>query len=98
MTEARINEIISAIGTNEARIKTLVEMSPEEASAKLHSEGFDISAEELIEFGRYCAEHGTQDIEMDEEQLENVSGGSVTAAVLLIGVLAGMMLARKNPW
>lgn len=98
MNEKRINEIISAMGTDEDQIKALLELSPEEAAAKFKAQGFEVSADELVDFGKYCAEHVDQSGEINETQLENVSGGSIMGAAFLVGVIGGMILARKNPW
>ena len=98
INEARINEIAIAMGTNEEQIKAMFELSAEEAAAQFQAKGYDFTAEELEAFAANLKSMVSQSEELDENALDNVSGGSVTACVFLVGVLAGMIIAKKNPW
>ena len=96
LNEAKINEIAAAMGTDEAKIKAYVEMTPEDAAAEFSKMGYDITANDLVEFGEYITNKAAEG-EINEADLDQVSGGSVTGAVFLIGVLVGMT-AAKNGW
>ncbi len=98
IAESRINEIALAMGTDENRIKALVELSPEEAAAELNKQGYNFTTEEIIDFGAYIVNTTKAKDEVDEEMLEQVSGGSVTAAVFVAGVIIGMVANKKGWW
>lgn len=98
ISEARINEIAGAFGTNEEQVKELFNLPVEEAVAQFKAKGYDFSVEELEAFAEHLKGMVAQGEELDEDALTNVSGGSVTACVFLIGVLGGMIIARRNPW
>lgn len=76
MTEERLNEIAQAIGADEARAKALFELSPEAAAEKLTKEGFAVTADELIAFGKEAKKALSKvEGELGENDLENVAGG-----------------------
>lgn len=77
LTNERMSEIAEALGSDQVRIKKLVDMEPEQAAAELAKEGYDITAEELIAFGEKITVLASQDGEFNEESLENVSGGGL---------------------
>ncbi len=97
LSEKRIKEITEAIGTKEDRMTELVEMAPADAASKLTAEGFPVTADELIEFADFAKKSATSG-ELDEDALENVSGGIAASTLFLIGTLGGMMLAKKGIW
>lgn len=96
LSEARINKIVSAMGTDEAKVKELVEMTPEAAAAKFAAMGYDFSAEELVEFGNYLAAN-VPNGEINENELDKVAGGIAAETLFVIGVIIGMT-ANKNNW
>lgn len=98
ISEARINEIVGAFGTDEAQIKALFDLPVEEAVAQFKAKGYDFTAEELEAFAEHLKTVVTNSEELDENALANVSGGSISAAIFLVGVLGGMIIARRNPW
>lgn len=98
ITETRINEIATAMGTNEEQIKAMFELSVEEAYNQFKAKGYDFTIEELEAFTAHLKNMMVQNEELDESALDNVAGGSVTACVFLVGVLGGMIIAKKNPW
>ena len=97
LSEKRIKEITEAIGTKQDRMVELVDMAPADAAAKLNSEGFQVTADELIEFADF-AKKSAESGELDEDALENVSGGIAGTTLFLIGTLGGLMLAKKGIW
>lgn len=98
ITDARINEIAVALGTDEEQIKAMFNLSAVEAVAQFKAKGYDFTIEELEAFATHLRNMLTQNDELDENALDNVSGGSVTACIFLCGVLGGMIIAKKNPW
>ena len=83
MTDNRIKEIIEILGTDEKRINELIDMSPEDAAKTLQAEGQDVKTEELIEFAEYVKMQTETNSELDESELDRVSGGVITVPVLL---------------
>lgn len=98
INEARINEIAAAMGNDADQIKELFELTAQEAAAKFQAKGYDFTAEELEAFAANLKTMVAQSEELDEGALDNVAGGSVAACVFLVGVLGGMILAKKDPW
>ena len=83
ITETRINEIATALGTDEEQIKEMFSLTAEEAVAQFKSKGYDFTAEELDEFAAHLKNMLSQNEELDENALDSVAGGSVTAWVFL---------------
>ncbi len=94
MTQARINAIAEVLNADEERAKKLVEMEPAAAAEALKAEGYDFTADELIEFGEIVAK-ANQAGELDESKLDNVAGGVIAAGVAIAAGLAGYWLARR---
>lgn len=99
MTIERVNEISTVLAQDVEVAKSLLEMSPEEAAAKLNADGFEVSADELIDYGeelkKMNANAGSG--ELNEKDLENASGGIAFSTALLIGVVAGYAMSQ-NKW
>jgi len=91
MTKERIQAIADALSKDDAERKALLGMEPAAAAEELKKQGYDFTADELIEFGKLVAE-ATASGELGDDQLENVSGGSITIGVLL-GVTFGTKVA-----
>lgn len=96
LSEARMNEIVTAMGTDEDEIKKLIEMTPEAAAAEFAAKGYNFTAEELVEFGDSLMA-SVSNGEINEDDLDKVAGGSVVGAVFLVGVIIGMT-ANERGW
>ena len=94
MTNERIEAITKALTADEAQISNLFAMEPAEAAAKLAENGYNFTADELAEYGKLL-DQAKKDAEgangeLDENALENVSGGAVgLVTVALAGVAVG---------
>lgn len=82
MNNERIKAIAEALESNEGLRKAVLAMEPAEAAEALKKEGYDFTADELIEFGKLVSE-ATASGELDADSLDDVSGGVVTVATLL---------------
>jgi len=90
MTEARLNQIAAAFGTDEEKIREIGSKNLDEALEYFNAQGYDFTDQELAEFSDELKKTaGTS--ELSEGALEKVSGGSV----LLLGCIAGA-LAMTN--
>lgn len=98
MNVERANAIAIAIGTDEAKIEALLDLSPEEAAAKLNAEGGDFSAQELVDFAEFLKETMPKEGEIAEGELDQVAGGLAAELVFCGGVLLGMYLNKKGKW
>ena len=94
MTQERLNAIAEVLNADADRAKKLVEMEPAAAAEALKAEGYDFTADELIEFGETVAK-SQESGELDEGKLDDVAGGVITTGALLIGIAAGVWVARK---
>ena len=94
MTQERINAIAEVLNADEERAKKLIDMEPADAAEALKAEGYDFTADELIEFGEIVAK-ANQAGELDESKLDNVAGGVIAAGVAIAAGLAGYWLARR---
>ena len=93
---------IEQIFSDEAFTNSILEMeSPEEVQKALDEKGLSLSLEEIHAIKSSLS---AADGELDEEDLESVSGGSVLAVISVIGAVAGLAgstlgLAQKvNNW
>lgn len=97
ISEARVNAIAAAMSADETKVAALLDMSPEAAAAEFKAQGYDFTAEELVAFAKYIQDNAGNG-EIDEDQLDQVAGGSVATAVFVGGVIVGMVLNKKNVW
>lgn len=81
MTKERIQAIAEALENDELR-RALLAMEPAVAAEELKKEGYDFTADELIEFGTLVAS-ATSTGELNAEDLDAVAGGAVTVVTLL---------------
>ena len=73
----RIEQLAQVLAANEALARELFSLNAEDAAAKLGEQGYDFTAEELKTFGdRLAALTGNAEAELDENTLDEVSGGS----------------------
>lgn len=85
MTKERIQAIGKVLENDEQR-KALLAMEPAAAAEALKKEGYDFTADELIEFGTLVAE-ATSTGELTAEALDDVAGGA--AALTVFAALGG---------
>jgi hypothetical protein len=93
MTKERIEALAQALSADGEQFKAMVEMSAEEVEEKLKSQGFDFTADEISEFGQLLAGSNAETGEVDESQLEMVSGG-LSAVWRLLTPIGGPI----RPW
>lgn len=77
MTNERIQAIAEALANNDELRKAVLAMEPAEAADALKKEGYDFTADELIDFAKLVAD-ATAEGELDADSLDSVSGGSIT--------------------
>ena len=93
LSQERIVEIADILGSDEKRIRELLELTPEQAAEKLSSEGKTVKAEELIKFAECMDKLAGTNGELDEEGLEQVAGG-----IIRILPLGGPLPRIPLPW
>ena len=99
MTEERVKEIAEMLGTDEEKLIELIEMSPEDAAKTLQGQGHDVKAQELIDFGEYVKKQVETDGELDESELDRVSGGTRFFGLYPISPSIGFYKRVKTwPW
>lgn len=107
LTEERAKVLSDYLMADEARMEMLMTLSPEEAADKLKAEGMDFSVEEITEFGAQVqkAAMNSQEGELDEEALGEVSGGVVSVAAagvyltcVGVGIKLGSAAAKNWKW
>ena len=100
MTNERSDLIANVLLEDQEYAKKLFALSPEAAAAELAGKGYDITADELIEFKQELektAKLYSENGELDEETLASVSGGCTkcfTAGLWTVAVgvtVVGMM-------
>ena len=98
MTNSRINEISEFLAKDVEETKKLLDMDPYAAAVKLGEQGFEVSGDELIEYGEELKKIGSNvEGELGEGDLENVAGGIGFSTCLLIGIVAGYAMS-KGKW
>ncbi|MBQ9252450.1 MAG: hypothetical protein IJ188_07435 [Clostridia bacterium] len=91
MLEQSRAEVIGKFLTDDPeRANEILSLTPEEATEKINSFGFDFTVAELEEFGKNLKAAAQNGGEIGEEELENVAGGiAVAAATFYFTVFAG---------
>lgn len=101
MSKERMEEISQALMDNQSEIQVLLAMSPEDASARLKTLGYNFTAEELIAYGDELQKMKdkvmSKDGELNEENLEEVAGGGLVT-VALFGVVVGYYIYTRGKW
>lgn len=92
ISDERITALVDALQQDETFTKELVKMSPEEAAAALRVRNYDFTTDDLVSFYDEIMKYMGQmngGGELDEELLENVSGGCMRCfgQGVVIGVL-----------
>lgn len=95
MTNERTQYIDNVLAQDPDKLKKLLEMSPEEASAVLHDEGIDITAEELVEFLNNIMA-SLKDGELNENDLDTVAGGCGGCVKDIVGAIWGVL--SRHVW
>ena len=109
LSNERSEKLSAYLTADIERAKTLINLSPEEAVAKINADGFDFSVDEIMEFGEQLqkvAASQSEDGELSEEALSEVAGGIVISAAVLAagvtlftaGVTFGYKVARDRGW
>jgi lactobin A/cerein 7B family class IIb bacteriocin len=93
MLQERAQKLTDYLVADPERAQKLFEMDPEEALKVINGAGNDFTVEELEE---YCdafknavqtMKDTTDDSQLDESELENVSGGIVLTTTMVIGLV-----------
>ena len=74
MAQDRMNALEAYLSEDEARAQKLGTMSAAEAAKAINADGYDFTADELVEFANSIPQENSG--ELDEAALEGVSGGS----------------------
>lgn len=104
LTQERANLLASYLNSDIENAKQLFELSPADAAEKINTSGYDFSVEELTEFGVQLKKviETTQEGELSENALDNVSGGLVVEGVAIsciaLGFKIGSALAKNYGW
>ncbi len=96
MDKAKLQEVFS----DKEYVKSIMQMSAEDAAKSLHEKGVDVTAEDLMKVHDFILAHQEelQNGELPEEALEGVAGGLAAEYWALIGggiggVIAGIGIA-----
>lgn len=93
MTIERMEEISRVLMDHESEIPALMAMEPSDAAEKLTDMGCACTAEELIAYST-ALNNVKMDCELDENALDNVSGGAIVST-FLAGVCVGYLIYNK---
>lgn len=104
LTNERSNLIGNYLAANKERAMVLLELSPEDAAAKINADGYDFTVDEIAEFGDQMkkAVTASQEGELSEDALDGVSGGLVVEGVAIacisLGFSIGAAIAKNCGW
>ena len=90
LSNERAEKLSAYLTADIERAKTLINLSPEEAVAKINADGFDFSVDEIMEFGEQLQKvvaSQSEDGELSEEALGEVGGGVVIAGDVAVIIL-----------
>ena len=100
LTQERATKLRDFLNADAARAEKLAVLEPAEAAKEINAEGYDFTAEEIIEFGEAVVKASSG--ELDTDALDDVAGGSATAVTLAVtlitviaSVLTSVMASRK---
>ena len=101
LTENKARIISGYIVEDQERAKKLFGMEPEEAAKEFVAAGYDISAEDLVEFGEKMVKCGNND-DLSDDELEDVAGGlgliATYAIAYGIAIGCGYLVGRLSKW
>ena len=104
LTNERAELLGKHLSENKERTVALLELSPEEAAAKINAEGCDFSVEEIREFGEQLQKATAHFDELDASSLDQVAGGIATEvagvceACIALGVKLGLAAGSNWRW
>lgn len=104
LTNERVELLGKFLTDDKERAIKLVAMAPEEAVAQINAAGYDFTVAEIEEFGKNLKKFAGQQGELNEEDLNDVSGGiviSATAAGVYLNCVVlgiGLGAAAANNW
>lgn len=102
LTNERAEVLGKYLTENKERAVALLELSPEEAAAKINAEGHDFTVDEVREFGEQLQKAAANSGELDAASLEQVSGGLVAAAagvyLTCVGIGVTLGIAAGSNW
>lgn len=105
LTKERAELIGKYLTENKERATALMELSPEEAAAKINADGYDFTAEEILEFGKVMQAAVAKSGELSAGDLDDVSVGLISAAAagvyltcISIGVTLGIAAGSNWKW
>lgn len=99
LTNERSEKLSAYLTADIERAKSLINLPPEEAVAKINADGFDFSVDEIMEFGeqlKKAAAMQAGDGELSEEALSEVSGGIGVVTGALIALGAGILVGGMD--
>ena len=98
LTNDRTEKLASFLSSDLDRAKSLLTLTPEEATTKINAEGFDFTVEEVVEFGKLLqtAASSSDNGELSEEELGDVAGGIGVVAGALIALGAGILVGGMD--
>lgn len=94
LTQEKANQISEFLSKDIERTKKMLDMEPADVLVEIKAAGIECELEELMEYGKAlnAAIVMSQKEELNEEDLEQVAGGVVITAGLILG-LAGCLVA-----
>lgn len=95
LTQEKANVLSDYLAKDEARASEIIAMDTADAVKALGADGIEITAEELAEYASAVEEAKAQSGELNEDALENVSGGCLGLA---IGVGVGVAVVAYKTW
>lgn len=105
LTNERAELIGNYLTADKERAAALLALSPEEAVAKMNADGNDFTVEEIIAFGATVRTVSAEEGELGADDLDDVSGGSVTLVTLLgvtfatkVAYDVGKVIGKNAPW
>lgn len=102
LTNERAELLGKYLTENKERAVALLELSPEEAAARINAEGHDFTVDEIREFGEQLQKAAANSGELDAASLEQVSGGLAAAAAAIyltcVSVGIGLGAAAGSNW
>lgn len=89
ITTERAEALSAVLNADIDRAKEWLTMEPAEVVAKINALGYDFTVEELNEYGA-AVKAAMAEGELDADQLDNVSGGSVLVYVGAVAIAAAV--------
>ena len=101
LTEEKAKVISEYLMADKERAQKLLEIAPEEAAKIMNKAGCNVTAEDLIEFGKVMSQVANKD-ELSDTDLDNVAGGlgviATYAIACGIAIVCGYGVGRLEKW